>query len=80
MSFNPGAKLGPTILGLTRLVDVFASSLDLTLSPSAFAEASADPPKSFATKGDEGGLGEFGVKKGRAAVNVVRRQVRGHGS
>ena len=80
MSFNPGAKLGPTIPSLTRLVDELASSLDLTLSPFAFAEASADPPKSFATKGDEGGLGEFGVKKGRAVDNVVRRRVRSHGS
>ena len=33
MSLNPGTKLGPTILGLTRLLCELASSLDLPLSP-----------------------------------------------
>ena len=32
MALNPGAKLGPTIVSLTRLVCELASSLDLTLS------------------------------------------------
>ena len=48
--------------------------------PSAFAEASADPPKFSGKKADEGGLGEGGVKACRAVIDDVRRRVRGHGS
>ncbi len=33
MLLNPGTKLGPTILGLTRLLCELAPSLDLPLPP-----------------------------------------------
>ncbi len=65
-----------TMLLAIRMMAPFRYSL----SPSAFAEASADPPKSIGTKADEGGLGEGGVKRFRAAVDRARRRVRVNGS